>query len=203
MKKIIGPLLLSAAFVLSLLACTKNDDPVDPPAAAPSILGSWNFIGLTTTTENRKIQGHEGDTTTTVLIANYTGSNCNGTLTIDSTRMVSQMLNFYCDTLSQRKEYLNGVLSSSGNFKFELNMTHVVNATYKLGTQDSIYFEKGLYGAMDGTYRTVRPGESSRGTVSITNDTLLLNLKYYGYQRTDSGHVIISQGTQIIRFKKK
>lgn len=204
MKKIISPLLVAAAFVLLLLACTKKDDPVDPPAIAPSILGTWDFIGLTATTENKKIQGHEGDTTTTVFIVDYTGRNCNGPLTIDSTRMVSgsQGLNFFIDTLSQRKEYLNGILISSDKFKFAPNAYQFVNHTYKLGAKDSIYFEKS-FAAIDGTYKTVRLGESSRGTVSITNDTLLLNLKYYGYQRTDSGHVIISQGTQIIRFKKK
>ncbi|HEY8918933.1 MAG TPA: hypothetical protein VIM87_20960, partial [Chitinophaga sp.] len=140
----------------------------------------------------------------TVLIADYIGRVNNGTITIDSTRMVSniQGLNFFIDTLAQRKEYLNGTLTSSSKFKFGANTYEIVNHTYKLGAKDSIYFERS-FAAIDGTFRSVRLGESSRGTVSITNDTLLLNLKYYGYQRTDSGHVIISQGTQIIRFKKK
>jgi hypothetical protein len=110
-----------------------------------SVLGTWNFAGLTAKTTSDVTESDGTDVIKAVTTSDYTTTNNKGTITFATNTFNSTGVAYDLNTTAFVKFYTNGVLDDSLDFPFAFSLPATNSSgSYKLVGTDSLYFTGGF-----------------------------------------------------------
>lgn len=211
-----------AALLILFTACQKEAD--FPPGQNPgnpnnpgnpgnpgnpsgqSIIGNYDFVGLTAHTIGTTTANDGGDQIRTVTVSYYTSKNNTGTYTINATQFISNNIGYSIDTTMNSKIYINGVLTDDFDLPFQGTVPPASNTvTYVKNTADSLTVT-GPVGPITGPSGTPPPTGAMGYKYSWSGDTLVLKTTASFTQNVNQGGVqatVSQSATVTARLKKK
>lgn len=143
--------LLVAAFAVALTSCQKevgfeDRDPVTEPGTSNpggntniSIIGDFDFVGMTASTKSTITVTEAGQTLKNVTTSAYVSKNNTGTVKITATDFISSNLAYDIDTTMKLQMYVNGLMVDEREMPFEMSSPpSSVTAPYVRNNNDSI-----------------------------------------------------------------
>jgi hypothetical protein len=172
-----------------------------------SILGKWNFVGMTADIKSTIMAGSGINEEKAVSSYGFVSYNNKGTVTIDASKFTSVGIAYSLDTVVKTDLYLGGVLFDSFETDFQMDMPPSSGSVnYKAIGSDSIYFASGFItldpsAGAGGPQATIPTGSR----LSWLSDTLVLKT-IVAESRTQSINGIDTKVTnnvlQIVKLKK-
>lgn len=206
-----------SALVILFTACQKEVD--FPPGQNPnnpnnpgnpsnqSIIGNYDFVGLTAHTIATTTANDGGDQMRTVTVSHYTSKNNTGTYTINATQFISDNIAYSVDTTMNSKVYINGILTDDFDLPFQVTMPPTSNSvTYIKNGSDSITVTGPVGPVTGGPSGTLPPTGSLGYKYSWSGDTLILKTAASFTQNVNQGGVqatVSQSATVTARLKKK
>ena len=177
----IKPLLLIFSILVFLFSCQKEADLQDLTGPAPggntnSIIGNWNFVGMTAITKTIITAGTGLDQEKIISSYGFNSQKNKGTITIDASKFTSAGIGYSIDTVVKTDMYLAGVLFDSFESDFMMDMPlSSGTAPYKAIGIDSLFFQNGFitYQSPDNTGTPIATTDAGY-KISWISDTLVL-----------------------------
>ena len=213
----IKPLLLIFAIVAFLASCQKEASLQDLNNPQPgggtggntnSIIGNWNFAGMTVITKTTITAGTGIDEEKIISSYGFNSQKNKGTITIDASKFTSAGIGYSVDTVVQTDLYLGGVLFDSFESDFMMDMPlSSGTAPYKAIGTDSLYFQNGFI--------TIQTPDSSGAPIATTDagykiswlsDTLVLKsaLSKTSNQIINGVNALVAQNiSQTVKLKRQ
>jgi hypothetical protein len=113
--------LTTLSFTLALASCQKEINYALPNASAVpgnSIVGDYDFVGLSAHTESTVTVTEQGQTIKTVTVSDYVTKNNVGTAKITFNQLIGTGIGYSIDTTVNVKTYINNVLSEQMDISF-------------------------------------------------------------------------------------
>lgn len=189
--------LISAAIVL-LSSCQKevslqndsgNGGNNQGGGNNTSIVGDWDFVGLSVQSTSIVEVSDVGIQLKTVTTGDFDSKNNSGTIKITSNQFSYSNITYDVDTVVNMQMYLNGDLLSDEEMPYVFSPTPMSNATtYVRNTNDSLTLKNGIFSLADPSQGgPVGTGEIGM-KISWASDTLLLKMV------TPFSRTIVNQG---------
>ncbi len=181
----IKSLLVISATVAFLFSCQKEADLQDLTNPQPgggiggntnSIIGNWNFVGMTAITKTTITAGTGIDQEKIISSYGFNSQKNKGTVTIDANNFTSAGIGYSIDTVVKTDMYLGGVLFDSFESDFMMDMPlSSGTAPYKAVGTDSLFFQNGFiaYQSPDSTGMPIATTNAGY-KISWLSDTLVL-----------------------------
>ena len=200
----IKPLLLIFATVAFLASCQKEASLQDLNNPQPgggtggntnSIIGNWNFVGMTAITKTTITAGTGIDEEKIISSYGFNSQKNKGTITIDASKFTSTGIGYSIDTVVQTDFYLGGMLFDSFESDFMMDMPlSSGTAPYKAIGTDSLFFQNGFisYQSPDSTGMPIAIKDAGY-KISWLKDTLVLKT----IQSNSSNQIINGVNAQV------
>ena len=177
----IKPLLLIFSILVFLFSCQKEADLQDLTGPAPggntnSIIGNWNFVGMTAITKTTITAGTGLDQEKIISSYGFNSQKNKGTIIIDASKFTSAGIGYSIDTVVKTDLYLGGVLIDAYDYDFQMDMPlSSGTAPYKAIGIDSLFFQNGFitYQSPDNTGTPIATTDAGY-KISWISDTLVL-----------------------------
>ena len=194
-------------------SCQKEvdlQDLTDPSGGSNSnnsIIGKWNFVGMTADLKSTTTAGSGMDEEKVVSSYAFISYNNKGTVTIDASKFTSDGIGYSVDTVINTQLYLGGDLFDSFETDFQIDMPlSSGSVVYKAVGSDSLYFANGFItldpsAGAGGPMATIPSGSK----ISWSGDTLVLKtVLVENHTQSVNGVTanISSNVLQIVKLKK-
>jgi hypothetical protein len=177
-------LLLTFCIVLFIASCQKEisfDDPIinNPGGGGTggntSIIGNWDFVGMTAHTKSTVTASVAGQQLKTVTVSDYITKNNTGSVNITSNQFISTGFSYSIDTIMNVKTYFDGVLFDDSDMPFVISVpASGSTSSYVRNSNDSITVTGSFGGSPNPS------GNAATGPVGLklswAGDTLIMKL---------------------------
>ena len=209
-------LLLMAVLITAFTSCQKevsfdDRDPDNPGGGtttdAGTIIGEYDFVGMTASTVSTGIFTESGQTIKNVTTSYYITKNNTGTLKFTATDLSTTNIAYDIDTTAKVVTYINGILLDEMEAPIAISMPATSNtAAYVRNTTDSITVTGTFVAPPGGMGLPMGPAPSSVGfRIGWSGDTLLLKTIVHVGPTTIPGipGTVVSSANSTMKLKKR